>query len=152
MMFLKKYTEIWYFLRTRAGAISVRPCPSAKKKKKKKNQRWSYPTKIHIKVIDVLDWHSRKSPNNSLYFHGGLCKRFHILISSEKKQETEYIGLNLDLFLNLFGWRYSIMNNLQYFEPLSPQELYLEVCLSTNQGNYLSIKRWVIIPKIEELW
>ena len=36
MMFLKKYTEIWYFLRTRAGAISVRPCPSAKKKKKKK--------------------------------------------------------------------------------------------------------------------
>ena len=148
MIFLRKYTEAWYFLCKRTGATNVTPRSSPAKK----NQRWSYPTKIHIKVIDVLDWHSRKSPNNSLYFHGGLCKRFHILISSEKKQETEYIGLNLDLFLNLFGWRYSIMNNLQYFEPLSPQELYLEVCLSTNQGNYLSIKRWVIIPKIEELW
>ena len=29
------------------------------------------------------------------------------------------------------------MNNLQYFVPFSPQELYLEVCLSANQGNYL---------------
>ena len=42
------------------------------------------------------------------------------------------------------------MNNLQYFVPFSPQELYLEVCLSANQGNYLLIRRWVIIPKIEE--
>ena len=42
------------------------------------------------------------------------------------------------------------MNNLQYFVPFSPQKLYLEVCLSANQGNYLLIRRWVIIPKIEE--
>ena len=25
-----------------------------------KNQRWSYPAKIHLKVIDVLDWHPGK--------------------------------------------------------------------------------------------
>ena len=40
------------------------------------------------------------------------------------------------------------MKNLQYFVSFSPQELYLEVSLSANQGNYLSIRRWVIIPKI----
>ena len=27
-----------------------------KKKKKKKNQRWSYPAKIHLRVVDLLDW------------------------------------------------------------------------------------------------
>ena len=32
-----------------------------------------------------------------------------------------------DFFLNLFGWRYSTMKNLQYSVPFSPQELYLEV-------------------------
>ena len=35
-----------------------------------KRQRWSYSVKIHLKVIDVLDWHPRKSSSNSLYFHG----------------------------------------------------------------------------------
>ena len=146
MIFLKKYTETWYFC---VHVRMLKPWDHAPpQKKKKKIQRWSYSAEIHMKVINVLDWHSRKSPSNSMYFHGGLWRRFHILLSSEKNQETEYIGFNLDFFLNLFGWRYSIMNNLQYFEPLSPQELYLEVCLSANQGNSLSIRRWVIIPKI----
>ena len=55
----------------------------------KKNQRWSYHAKIHLKVIDVLDWHSRKSSSNSLCFHGDLYRRFHVLHSREKKpQET----------------------------------------------------------------
>ena len=40
------------------------------------------------------------------------------------------------------------MENLQYVVPLSPQELYLEVCLSANQGDYLAFRRWLIIPKI----
>ena len=44
--------------------------------------------KIHLKVIEVLYWHSRKGSNNSLYFHGDLYGRFHVLFSSEKKQET----------------------------------------------------------------
>ena len=54
----------------------------------KKNQRWSYPAKIHLKMIDVLDWHPRKSSRNSLYFHGDLYKRFHVLLSCKKNQET----------------------------------------------------------------
>ena len=53
-----------------------------------KNQKWSYSAKIHLKVIDVLDWHPRKSSSNSLYFHGDLYRRFHVLLSSEKNQET----------------------------------------------------------------
>ena len=44
--------------------------------------------RIHLKVTDVLDWHSRKSSSNSLYFHGDLYRRFCVLLSSEKKQET----------------------------------------------------------------
>ena len=54
----------------------------------KKNQEWSYPAKIHLKVIDVLDWHPGKSSSNSLYLHRDLYGRFHILLSSEKNQET----------------------------------------------------------------
>ena len=139
MIFLKKYTEIWYFLqafwkyglskRCRAGTwsflyylerwyffpenmiffpwaeserwpfsgntwkydISVYTHGRYKRGTTplcQKNQRWSYPAKIHLKVIDVLDWHPRKSSSNSLYFHGDLYRRFHILLSSEKKQET----------------------------------------------------------------
>ena len=42
----------------------------------KKNQRWYYPAKIQLKVIDVLDWHSRKSSRNSLYLQGYLYRRF----------------------------------------------------------------------------
>ena len=38
------------------------------------------------------DWHSRshsrKNSNDSLYVYGDLYKRFHMLLSSEKTQET----------------------------------------------------------------
>ena len=71
MTLLKKYMEIWYFLCTRTGIADVVSRPSAKK-----NQRWSYPAKINLKVIDVLDWHPRKSSSNSLYFQGDLYRRF----------------------------------------------------------------------------
>ena len=80
MTFLRKYVETWYFLWTRTGVANVVPRPSVKK-----NQRLSYSKKIYLKVIDVLDWHPRKSSSNSLYFHGGLYRRFHVPLSSEKK-------------------------------------------------------------------
>ena len=38
--------------------------------------------------------------------------------SEKKKQETWYLGSKFDLFLNLSGWRYSTMNNLQYIRYL----------------------------------
>ena len=53
----------------------------------KKNQRRSYPAKIHLKVNCVLDWYSRKSSSNSLYFHGDLYRRFHFALQ-RKNQET----------------------------------------------------------------
>ena len=65
MTFLKKYIETWYFLCIPTGVTNVASRPSVKK-----NQKWSYSAKIHLKVIDVLDWHPRKSSSNSLYFHG----------------------------------------------------------------------------------
>ena len=62
-------------------------------------------------------------------------------IAQRKKQETWYIGSKFGLSLNLFGWRYSTMNNLQYFVPFSPQKLCLGTCLGTNnRGNHLSIR------------
>ena len=54
--------------------------------------------------------------------------------------KTWYIGSKLGVSLNLFGWRYSTMNNLQYFVPFNPQGLCLGVRLGTNKGNYLSIR------------
>ena len=79
----RKYMEIWHFLCTRTGVTNV-----VTRFFVKKNQRWSYPAKIHLKVIDVLDWHPRKSSSNSLCLHGNLCRRFHALLSNEDKQET----------------------------------------------------------------
>ena len=80
--FLKKYMEIWYFLCTSTGVTNVVSRTSVKK-----IQRWSYLAKIHLKVIDVLDWHIRKSSSNFLYFHGDLYKHFHLLLSSEKTRK-----------------------------------------------------------------
>ena len=118
----------------------------------KKCQGRSYPAKIHLKVVDIPDGDRRKSSSNSPYIHGDLYRRFHILLFSKKKKKRNrklnILGLKFDFFFNLFGRRYSTMNKLQYLVPVIPQELYLEVCLSANQGNYLSIRRWVIIPKI----
>ena len=53
----------------------------------KKIQRWSYLAKMHLKVIDILDWHPRKSSSNFLYFHGDLYEHFHLLLSSEKTRK-----------------------------------------------------------------
>ena len=50
-----------YFLCTRVGITGlVSRLPA------KKNQGWPYPAKIHLKVIDVLDWHPEKSSSKSL--------------------------------------------------------------------------------------
>ena len=80
MTFLKKYIEIYYFLCIRTCVTNVVSRSFAKK-----SIRWSYLTKIHLKVIDILGWHPRKSSRNSLYFHGDLYRHFHVLLSSEKK-------------------------------------------------------------------
>ena len=69
----------WYFLYIRIDVTNRIICPSAKK-----IQRWSSPAKIHLKVIDILGWHSRKSSNNSLYLYGVPYRRFHILLSIKK--------------------------------------------------------------------
>ena len=82
VIFFKKYMEIWNFLCTRTGVTNVVSRSSAKK-----NERWSYPAKIHPKVIDVLDWNPRKSSSYSLYFHGDYYRRFHVLLSSEKNSK-----------------------------------------------------------------
>ena len=77
MIFLKKYAEVRHFLYIQTWHHASLP-------KKKKNQRWSYRTKIHLKAIDILDWRSRKSSNNSLYFYGDLS----YIAFQRKKQET----------------------------------------------------------------
>ena len=41
--------------------------------------------------ISILDWHSRKSSNDSLYFYGDLFKCFHILPSNEKNPRKRNI-------------------------------------------------------------
>ena len=160
MIFLKKYTEIWYFLRTfwkdglfkkgRAGTWSFlyylerwyffpkniffpwagsERWPFSRNTWKydifcvhvwvlqtwchaplpKKNQGWSYPAKIHLKVIDVLDWHPRKSSSNSLYFHRDLYRRFHVLLSSEKK--TGNLIYRIEVWLLLQFIRLEIFYN-----------------------------------------
>ena len=113
IVFSKKWTEIWSFLYerwyflakrwsffferklkddlseeihgkmilsyVRTGATSMILCLSPKR-----NQRWSSPAKMHLRTIDILDWYSRNSANNPLYFYRDPYRRFHILLSSEE--------------------------------------------------------------------
>ena len=97
--------EIWYFLCACESVTNVTLRPSVKK-----NQRWSYPAKIHLKVIDVLDWHPRKSSSNSLYFHGDLYRRFHVLLSSKKKKTGNLI-CKIEVWLLLQFIRLEIFYN-----------------------------------------
>ena len=85
IIFLKKYIEKLYFLYIRVTNTML--CPSAKKKEEKR----SFSAKIHLKVIDILDWHSNKGSSNSLYFYGDHYRRFNTLLSSEKKKTGNLI-------------------------------------------------------------
>ena len=82
LIFLKKYMEIWYFLYICINVTNM-ILPFCQK-----NQRRSCPEKIHLKVIDILDWHSRNSSNDSLYFYGDVHRHFHILLSIEKNKNN----------------------------------------------------------------
>ena len=79
------YLGRWYFFPENTIFF---PWPGSQRWPSSRNQRWSYPAKIHLKVIDFLDCHPGKSSNNSLYLHRDLYGRFHVMLSSQKKQET----------------------------------------------------------------
>ena len=79
IIFFKKYMEIWDFpyICINITNMTLPFC--------QKYQRRSSPEKIHLKMIGIPVWHSRKSSRDSLYFYGDLHRFFHILLSSEKK-------------------------------------------------------------------
>ena len=75
--------------------------------------------------------------------HGNMMHR-----PAKKIQETWYIGSKFGPYLNLSGWRYSAMNNLQYLVPFSTQG----PCF---RGNYqgCSVKKCVLkFRKIHRKW
>ena len=119
MIFFKKYVGDRCFLCTPTGVTNVTPRSSVKK-----NQRWSYPAKMHLKMINVLDWHPRKSSSNSLCFHEDLSRRFHILLSSEKNMK-----------LNIWGWSltsssiYSVEDILQWIIFNALNHSALRICV-----------------------
>ena len=131
MIFLKKYTEIWYFLQAfwkdglfkkgRAGTLSFLYYL----------ERWCF---FFPENIIFFPWAGSERRS----FSGNIWK--HDVSPSEEKQETWYIGSKLGFSLNLSGWRYCTMNNLQYVVPFSPQEPCFEVRLSADKGNCLSIR------------
>ena len=83
MIFLNKIMEIWYFLYIYINVARM-ILPLCKKYK-----RQSSPKKTNVKVIGILDWHSRKSSSDSMYFYGGLHRHFIILLSSEKNKKRK---------------------------------------------------------------
>ena len=86
-------------------------------------------------------------PENMIFFswaesEDGLSREIHgnMMHRPAKKKTGNLVYKVFGLSLNLFGWTYLTMNNLQYFVPFSPQELCLGACLGTNKGNHLSIR------------
>ena len=145
IIFLKKYMEIWSFLCTRTGVTNLVLRPSVKK-----NQRWSYPAKIHLKVIDVLDWHSRKSSNNSQYFHGDLYRRFHYCSAARKKKAKKKTGnliYRIEVWLLLQFIRMKIFEQWIIFNTL--QHSTLRSCIW--RCAWATIKK-IICPLGDGLW
>ena len=130
MIFLKKYTEIWYFLQAPEKVV--------------------FPNRTSpAHDLSCVIWKDGIFfPKNMIFFPWAESERRSFLGNtwkhdsspSEEKQETWYIGPKFGLSLNLFGWRYSTMNNPQCFVPFSPQELCLKACLCASKGNHLSIR------------
>ena len=108
IIFLKKYMERWYLILIRKYdiffvwkikddlsqeiygnmifSVYMYKCYKYNIALLPKKKRQSSPEKIHLKVIDVLDWHSRKSSNDSLYFYGDLFRRFHYYSTLKNKK------------------------------------------------------------------
>ena len=108
IIFLKKYMERWYLILIRKYdivlvwkikddlsqeiygnmifSVYMYKCYKYDITLLPKKQRLSSPKKMHLKVIDVLDWHSRKSSNDSLYFYGDLLRRFHYYSTLKNKK------------------------------------------------------------------
>ena len=108
MIFLKKYTETWYFLQAFwKDDLS---------KKGRYLERWYFFPENMI----FFSWAGSERRS----FPGNTWK--HDVSPSEEKQETWYVGSKLGFCLNLCGRRYCTMNNLQYIVPFSPHD---ESCL-----------------------
>ena len=90
-----------------------------------------FPKRARIFLVYLERWYF--FPKNMIFFpcaeierqsFSGNPWKHDALPSSKEKQEIQYIGLKFDFFLNLFSWRYAIMNNLQYFVPFSPLKVH----------------------------
>ena len=111
MIFLKKHMEIWYFLQTFWKYDLSKRCPAGTSSFLYYLERWYFFPKTWSSFPGQK---AKDGPSHEIL--GNMMHR-----PAKKKQETWYIGHRFGLSLNLFGWRYSTMTNLQYLVPLSPQ-------------------------------
>ena len=105
------------------------------------NERWSFSKKKYTEI-----WYFLQKKD-------GLFKKGHDLSWTIKKGcifSQKHGNFSLDGKREKDELSQEILGNMIFciwYVP-RPQELYMEVCLSANRGNYLSIRRWVIFPKI----
>ena len=126
--FLKKYSETWYFLFDMFHAsllkkIKYHPTPQ------KYTWKW---------LIEIPDRHPRKSSSNSLYLHGDLCRRFHILISSKKNKKNRKLNIQ-DWSLTFSSSFYSVGGkNFLVQRQIKPFWRYMQKFCESNQncGSY----------------
>ena len=114
--FLRKYMEIWHFLCSRTGVTSVRPRPCVKKKSKMVLSRKNTPKG---------DWRSRLTSYEKLHQFSVLSwwplRAFSCIALQRRKIGNLIYRIEVWPFLNLFCWRYSIANNIQYIVTFSQQ-------------------------------
>ena len=136
-IFLKKYKEIWYFLYICINIINM-ILPSARKKKSKMI--------FSPKNTLTADWHSRshsrKSSKDFLYFYGDLHRRFHILLSSEKKSGSLIYRIEFWLILQ-FIW------NLQFSVTIQPAWVVFRGVFERQLRKLFvhSLRDWIYIQK-----
>ena len=159
------YRERWYFFFLKIWSYTL-------------NRKWKVSFfkntrkyDIFFKLSEKMVFPKRAAPAHDLsciIWKDGIFSRKQIFSSGRKWNEAFlrkymegwYIALQrrkignliyrIDVWLLLKFIRLEIFYilNFQYFVPFSNQELCLEVCLSANKGNYLSIREQVVIPKM----
>ena len=99
------------------------------------------------------DWRSRLTSYEKLHQFSVLSwwplRAFSCIALQRRKIGNLIYRIEVWPLLNLFCWRYSIANNIQYFVTFSQQELCLEVYLSATKENYLSIRRFYKVVILE---
>ena len=90
--------------------------------------------------------------NYSLFLYGNLYRRFYILLSSEKEAGNVIYRIKVWLPLQFIWLEIFYNEESSVLCTIQPSVVVFRGVFECQLRKYVSIRRWVIIPKIQEQW